>query len=81
MQFVRTTKTEAAAAARIGARAGARKRKELLGLLRPHFARTQPWLQAGKYLSALISGMQDRSAGSVTMSGARPRLRLACSRT
>jgi SRSO17 transposase len=57
MQFVRTTKTEAAAAARIGARAGARKRKELLGLLRPHFARTGPWLQAGKYLSALISGM------------------------
>jgi SRSO17 transposase len=57
MQFVRTTKTEAAAAARIGARAGARNRGELLGLLRPHFARTQPWLQAGKYLSALISGM------------------------
>jgi SRSO17 transposase len=57
MQFVRTTKTEAAAAARIGARAAARSRKELLGLLRPHFARTQPWLQAGKYLSALVSGM------------------------
>jgi DDE superfamily endonuclease len=57
MQFVRTTKTEAAAAARIGARAAARNRRELLGLLRPYFARTQPWLQAGKYLSALVSGM------------------------
>jgi SRSO17 transposase len=57
MRFVRTAKTEAAAAARIGARAGARNRRELLGLLRPHFARTGPWLQAGKYLSALISGL------------------------
>jgi hypothetical protein len=57
MQFVRTTKTEAAAAARIGARAAARNRKELLGLLRPCFARTQPRLQAGKYLSALVSGL------------------------
>jgi hypothetical protein len=57
MQFVRTTKTEAAAAARIGARASARHRGELLGLLRPCFARTGPWLQAGKYLGALISGL------------------------
>ena len=30
-----------------------RKRAELLGLLRPCFARTEPWLQAGKYVSAL----------------------------
>jgi len=57
MPFVRTTKREAAAAARIGARAGARHRRELLCLLRPCFVRTGPWLQAGKYLSALISGL------------------------
>jgi SRSO17 transposase len=57
MQFVRTTKTEAAAAARIGARAGARNRRELLRLLHPCFARTAPWLQAGKYVSALVSGL------------------------
>jgi SRSO17 transposase len=55
MWFVRTTKSEAAAAARIGARLGARKYRELLWLLRPCFARPEPWLQAGKYLSALAS--------------------------
>jgi len=32
-----------------------RKRAELLGLLRPCFARTGPWLQAGKYAGALVS--------------------------
>lgn len=32
-----------------------RKRAELLGLLRPCFARTEPWLQAGRYVSALVS--------------------------
>ena len=57
MWFVRTTKSEAAAAARIGARLGARKRRELLFLLRPCFARPEPWLQAGKYLGALVSGL------------------------
>ena len=40
-------------AARIGATLALRKRAELLGLLRPCFARTEPWLQAGKYVSAL----------------------------
>ena len=49
---MRTTKPEAAAAARIGARLGARKRGELLGLLRPCFRRAEPWLQAGKYIGA-----------------------------
>jgi len=53
MQCVKTTKPEAAAAARIGARLAARKRRELLRLLRPCFARPEPWLQAGKYVSAL----------------------------
>ena len=52
---VRTTKPEAAAAARISAGLALRNRNELLGLLRPCFARTEPWLQAGKYVSALGS--------------------------
>jgi hypothetical protein len=32
-----------------------RERNELLGRLRPCFARTEPWLQAGEYVSALAS--------------------------
>jgi SRSO17 transposase len=52
---VTSTKSEAAAAASIGAGLALRKRDELLGLLRPCFARTEPWLQAGKYVSALAS--------------------------
>ena len=50
-----STRSEAAAAVRIGAALALRKRAELLGLLRPCFARTEPWLQAGKYVSALAS--------------------------
>ncbi len=50
-----STRTEAAAAVSIGASLALQKRNELLALLRPHFARTQPWLQAGKYVSALTS--------------------------
>jgi SRSO17 transposase len=50
---VTSTSSEAAAAARIGAALALRKRAELLGLLRACFARTEPWLQAGKYVSAL----------------------------
>jgi SRSO17 transposase len=52
---VTSTRTEAAAAVSIGASLALQKRDELLGLLRPHFARTEPWLQAGKYVSALAS--------------------------
>jgi SRSO17 transposase len=52
---VTSTRTEAAAAVRIGARLALRERDELLALLRPCFARTEPWLQAGKYVSALAS--------------------------
>ena len=65
MQFVRTTKSGAAAAARIGARLGARKRRELLGLIRPCFARAEPWLQAGKYLSALAGGLARRNGWTI----------------
>ena len=50
-----STKSEAAAAVRIGAGLALRKRDELLGLLRPCFAWPEPWLQAGKYVLALAS--------------------------
>jgi len=50
---VRTTESKAAAAVRIGAFLGRRKRGEL-GLLRPCFGRVEPWLQAGKYIAALV---------------------------
>ena len=47
-----------AAAARTGAALGRRKRAELLDLLRPCFARTEPWLQAGKYAAAVMRPAQ-----------------------
>ena len=65
MWFVKTTKPEAAAAVRIGARLAVRKRGELLDLLRPCFARPEPWLQAGKYLSALASGLARRNGWTI----------------
>jgi hypothetical protein len=58
---VKTTESKAAAAARIGAALGRRKRAELLELLRPCFARVEPWLQAGKYAAALMSGLPGRN--------------------
>ena len=36
-----------------------------MGLLRPCFARTQTWLQAGKYVSALASDLPSRNGWSV----------------
>jgi SRSO17 transposase len=60
-----TTTSEAAAAARIGARLGARKRRELLGLLRPCFVRAEPWLQAGKYVSAVGGGLARRNGWTI----------------
>src|SRR5690348_6266527 len=65
MQFVRTTESGAAAAAGIGARLAARKRRELLGLMRPCFARPEPWLQAGKYLCALAGGLARRNGWTI----------------
>jgi SRSO17 transposase len=65
MWFVKTTESEAAAAARIGARLGARKRGELLGLLRPCFVRAEPWLQAGKYIGALSGGLPRRNGWTI----------------
>jgi SRSO17 transposase len=36
-----------------------------MGLLRPCFVRTQTWLQAGKYLNALVSDLPSRNGWSV----------------
>jgi len=63
--FVRTTSSKAAAAARIGAELAGRKRGELLELLRPCFARTEPWLQAGKYAAALMSQIPRRNGWTI----------------
>ncbi|HEY7359589.1 MAG TPA: transposase, partial [Streptosporangiaceae bacterium] len=60
-----TTQSRAAAAARIGAGLGRRKRAELLGLLRPCFARVEPWLQAGKYTCALMSQIPSRNGWTI----------------
>ena len=42
-----------------------RERSVLLGLLRSCFARTQTWLQAGKYVSALAGELPSRNGWSV----------------
>jgi SRSO17 transposase len=66
---VTSTRTEAAAAVSIGAALALRKRDELLALLRPCFARTEPWLQAGKYLSALASELPRVNGWSIARYG------------
>jgi len=63
--FVKTTKPKAAAAARIGTALGRRKRSELLELLRPCFARTEPWLQAGKYAAGVMSDLRRRNGWTI----------------
>jgi SRSO17 transposase len=63
--FVKTTGPQAAAAARIGAGLGRRERAELLELLRPCFARVEPWLQAGKYAAALMSQITRRNGWTI----------------
>jgi SRSO17 transposase len=62
---VTNTKSEAAAAVRIGAGLALRKRAELLELLRPCFARTEAWLQAGKYAAAVMSELPERNGWSI----------------
>jgi hypothetical protein len=66
---VTSTKSEAAAAVRIGAGLALRKQNKLLGLLRPCFARTEPWLQAGKYVSALVSELPRVNGWSIARHG------------
>jgi SRSO17 transposase len=63
--FVRTTRPKAAAAASVGAALARRKRAELLDLLRPCFARTEPWLQAGKYAAAVMSQIPRRNGWTI----------------
>jgi SRSO17 transposase len=62
---VEANESRAAAAARIGAGRAVRERSALLGLLRYCFARTQTWLQAGKYVNALASDLPSRNGWSV----------------
>jgi len=63
--FVQTTESKAAAAVRIGAGLALRKRADLLELLRPCFARTEPWLQAGKYLRAVMRELPELNGWSI----------------
>ena len=63
--LVRTTSSETAASARIGAKTARRKRDELLGLLRPCFGRVEVFLQAGKYLGAVMSDIPERNGWSI----------------
>jgi SRSO17 transposase len=42
-----------------------RERARLLGVLRPCFARTQVWLQAGKYVAALMSDLPERNGWAI----------------
>jgi SRSO17 transposase len=62
---VTSTRSETAAAVRIGAGLALRKRAELLRLLRPCFARVEPWLQAGKYTAAVMSELPERNGWSI----------------
>src|ERR1039458_3443126 len=57
--------TKAAAAARIGAELAGRKRDALLGLLRPCFARVEPFVQARKYVRAVMSDLPARNGWSI----------------
>ncbi len=60
-----STSSEAAAAVRISAGLALRRRGELLGLLRSCFARPEPWLQAGKYTTAVMSELPERNGWSI----------------
>jgi SRSO17 transposase len=60
-----TTKSKAAAAVRIGAGTVLRERARLLESLRPWFTRTQVWLQAGKYVAALMSDLPERNGWAI----------------
>ena len=41
------------------------KQAELLALIRPCFARIEPWLQAGKYTAAVMSEVPERNGWSI----------------
>jgi SRSO17 transposase len=62
---VANKKTKAAAAARIGAELAGRKRDALLERLRPCFKRVEPFVQARKYVRAVMSDLPARNGWSV----------------
>jgi len=62
---VLTTESKAAAAVRIGVATALRERGRVLELLRPCFARTTVWLQAGKYVAAVMSDLPERNGWSI----------------
>jgi len=62
---VKTAQSRAAAAVRIGAQAALRERAGLLESLRPCFARTLVWLQAGRYVAAVMSELPGRNGWSI----------------
>jgi SRSO17 transposase len=62
---VTKSRSEAAAAARLAAGLGQRKRGELLDLLRPVFARTGTWLHAGRYVGAVMSDLPKRNGWTI----------------
>jgi hypothetical protein len=49
----------------LGARRAVRERFALTGLLRSCFARTQTWLEAGKYVSAFVSDLPSQNGWPV----------------
>src|SRR5579875_804809 len=57
--------SEATAAARVAVRLAARKRAGLMELVRPAFRRTGTWLQAGKYVAALMSDLPRRNGRTI----------------
>ena len=63
--LVRTTSSETAAEARIGAGLAKRKRDELLELLRPRFGRIETFVQVRKYLAAVMSDLPERNGWSI----------------
>lgn len=62
---MQTTKSKAASAVRVGAGLAVEKRGELAGLLRSCSARIQVWLQPGKYVSALMSGLPEANGWAI----------------
>ena len=63
--FVKTTRSKAAAVARIEAARTARTAGELLERLRSCFVRTQTWQHAGRYVSALVSEIPKRNGWTI----------------
>jgi hypothetical protein len=63
--LARTTRSKAAAAARVAAGRAVRARAGLLERLRSCFVRTQTWQHAGRYVSAPVSQMPKRNGWTI----------------